>query len=177
MDPPLTPCPSLPLVSTHKEKPRSGHYKKLMARFYESLFFLRVLGQTRDIRTSAPSTGSIEQDARRAFFRNLAFVCDYEKGGKSFTSFGVANLPDCYMFLLASKRKENCAKMLTCVLEMLREYGKTVDHTERAGRSSEFIKACIRHANSRIDLYIKELKAAIIDCIATLVRRNDSNGE
>jgi hypothetical protein len=60
---------------------------KLLKRFYEALVILFILGQSRgdktdeeECETKSESLGLNPDKLRRAFIRNLAYLCDYKRG-------------------------------------------------------------------------------------------------
>ncbi|KAJ5817145.1 hypothetical protein N7447_009378 [Penicillium robsamsonii] len=63
--------------------PRFDRYQKLLARLYESLFLLKALGQTRGEHTTQLTSPDLPMEKRRRFLQNLAYVCDFKKGGDS----------------------------------------------------------------------------------------------
>src|SRR5688500_17846751 len=75
--------------------PRFDNYQTLIHRFYEPLILLAALGQTRGHHISKPHATK-EQALHRRFLRNLAYVCDYEKGGKTTTAIGLEEKSDMY---------------------------------------------------------------------------------
>lgn len=68
---------------------RVDPYFRLLSQFYEPLFLLNVLGQTRGEHTTVHSDLSDERSRRRRLLRNLAYVCNYDKGGSSCTAIGL----------------------------------------------------------------------------------------
>lgn len=102
-------------------RPRLDPYQRLLGRFYEQLFLLNALGQTRDNHT----TSSWELDAtrarRRRFLQNLCYICEFKKGGSACTAIGLEELDTCYNFCVASNNEtDKIATFLQNVLNVLR---------------------------------------------------------
>ena len=84
------------------KRPRLNKHNRLLSRFYEPLVLLRTLGQTRGQHSSLSSSSGTETSARRQFLNDLAFICDYEKGGDTVTAIAVQHLPEHAVFWLAA---------------------------------------------------------------------------
>jgi hypothetical protein len=79
---------------------------KFLKRFYESLVILHVLGKNRGVHLKEDDDELYEIDLtstklRRAFVRNIAYLCDYQKGGDSMTAIALEQDSDEVVFWLA----------------------------------------------------------------------------
>ena len=83
-------------------RPRLDPYKRLLSRFYEQLFLLNALGQTRGSHTILSSDVHHSRAQSRRFLQNLCFVCDFKKGGSTCTAIGLEELDTHYNFCVAS---------------------------------------------------------------------------
>lgn len=159
---------SLPTEQGRLGKPRLDSYSKLMARFYEAFFLLCSLGQTRDGFTEYPRPGSPQQDIRREYLRDLAFICDGKKGGDTFVAFSVAESEQNYTFYMASKSPRKQKLMLQRSLRALVAYASAPEN-QKEKLQREFLQMCIKHAEKRISAYKANLLEAIPHCIDELV--------
>lgn len=82
---------------------RVAEREELLRRFYQPLVLLCTLGQTR----GDPDCASLFQDdiadrslqdVRRTFLTNLAYMCDYDKGGNTVTAIGLEETPQTTAF-------------------------------------------------------------------------------
>ncbi|KAJ4152910.1 hypothetical protein LMH87_009428 [Akanthomyces muscarius] len=113
---------SLPIDSSRVGRPRLNRYFRLLSRFYEPYLLLFCLGQTQEGHTPYPASVSEHQEQRRQFMRNLAVICDYKKGGKSFTAFAISRDGQHNVYWLGSPQAQKCARMLRDSLKALLEY-------------------------------------------------------
>ena len=166
----VKPCgpETLPLVATRKGKPRLDRQAKLMARLYEVLFLIRCLGQTRGPRTFCAAPAFPEQDKRRSFFKSVALICDYKRGGETCTAFGIAERDGGYVFALSAKLSRRCSEVLRYALETLRTYVNVKDDETRRSIGRRFVEECIRLSAPRISKYKKELRASTEECVRRL---------
>lgn len=131
-------------------KPRLGKYPKLIARFYEVLFFLHALWQTRGYHTPFPRDIDDGQAYRRRFLRNLAFICDSEKGGMSCTAIGLEDNEVCYKFWFASNAADGkTLRFLKEALETLASL-KNAPTQMQDGCKKSFLRKCVRYSKKRI---------------------------
>lgn len=161
---------SLPLQTIRSGKPRLDKYAKLMARFYEALFIVSSLGQVRDVHKGYPPL-KIPKQAQ--YLRDLAFICDFETGGKSFTSIGVVETDQSYIFYLASRCGDKCASLLSESLAQLHSYAVSVERefNDIDAKRSIFIKSCVQNAERKVSRYIRFLNLSVQEALA------DSDGK
>lgn len=89
-----------------------GVDRKLQRRFYESLVMAWVLGKNRGDRildgdehhNDLEPFELSKHKARRSFIRNLAYLCDYEKGGDRTTAIAIQQTPQELVYWLASNK-------------------------------------------------------------------------
>lgn len=84
--------------------PRLDNNKRLLFRLWEALclaYFVRPV-RGPPLVTHYDSTSHIA--TRRRFVRNLAFICDYKKGGVSSTSVSVEEDDDCFRFWVSANQ-------------------------------------------------------------------------
>ncbi|OAA34253.1 hypothetical protein ISF_10019 [Cordyceps fumosorosea ARSEF 2679] len=164
---------SLPMEQGRVGKPRLDPYSRLLSRFYEALFLLHSLDPTRALHAPHPISRCPERELRREFMRDLAFICDGQKGPLMFTAIGVAEVEEGgeVVFFVASKKSRKCKKMLERSLTMLLQYATAAKEKEPDFRQ-RFLEHCVGHARMRINTYISDLRVAIPACI----RESKSSG-
>ncbi len=167
---------SLPIDSSRVGRPRLNRYFRLLSRFYEPYILLFCLGQTQEGHTPYPASVSEHQEQRREFMRNLAVICDYKKGGKSFTAFAISRDGQHNVYWLGSPQAQKCARMLGDSLKALLEYA-TAPSKLKDNLHSDFLRMCVEHAEERIKAYIIDLEKAIMFCVQDLSKRKAEDSE
>ena len=154
--------------------PRLDAYQRLLDRFYEPLFLLKVLGQTRGHHTAVPPDLNLEQERRRVFLRNLAYICDFEKGGSSCTAIGLEDSKSCYKFWVASNTMSG--KIVDFLKDALSILRRVACHpsSDLESDKAAFARFCIKFAASRVKKETKYLFRAVRECQHRL---DDSNTE
>ncbi|KAJ0315631.1 hypothetical protein COL5a_011943 [Colletotrichum fioriniae] len=109
-------------------------YTRLLFRLYEALsllFIIRPIGGPHVVSQLGNYT---TQDVRRRFLKNLAFLCDYKKGGSTATAIAVENCYDCYVFWVASNEGagDKVVDFLKDVLNSLRMFCEPINELDRA---------------------------------------------
>lgn len=84
---------------------------KLLKRFYEPLVLLSILGRNRGEHLNEEGFEVLEDPTvldnyklRRSFVRNLAYLCDHQKGGDPTTAIALQQLPQNIVYWFASNR-------------------------------------------------------------------------
>jgi len=131
-------------------QPRLDKHQRLLSRFYEPMIFLAALGQTRGRHTSAPQA-TPEQAVRRRFLRNLAFVCDYEKGGPTSTAIAVEERSDKYVFWYATNKSGVSSKVSTFLKSILAELKRIAMAAapDAYSNGGELARMCTEFARNR----------------------------
>ncbi|KAK1143894.1 hypothetical protein N8T08_006009 [Aspergillus melleus] len=147
--------------------PRLDPYTRLLSRFYEPLFLLAALGQTRGEHTPKPPDLGLEHTQRRRFLRNLAYICDFQKGGASCTAIGLEDDATCYRFWVACNRADDqVLGFLSVALSHLKDFSdeNSEDAEVDKTKTLAFVKFCLSFAESRIKNEIQLLYKAINEC-------------
>lgn len=149
-------------------RPRLDPHQRLLSRFYEPLFLLNALGQTRGNHTIPP----VEPDAGRAqvrrFLQNLCYICDFKKGGSACTAVGLEELDTCYNFCVASNKETGkIAGFLKTALGVLQAIAHPTG-TNYDYKNSIFLQLCIEFAAERIEGEKKCLRRGVKDCLSRL---------
>lgn len=155
----------LPIDSVRVGRPRLDPYKRLLGRFYEPLFLLRVLGQTRGQHTVGPPDHSLEQARRRKFLRNLAYICDFTKGGGSCTAIGLEDSETCYNFWIASNASsDKIVEFAKDALGHLKRTTRITGDFDEGQDKANFTSFCLNFAISRVKKERQCLFQAIKQC-------------
>ncbi|CAG8105909.1 unnamed protein product [Penicillium salamii] len=148
--------------------PRLDPYQRLLSRFYEQLFLLNALGQTR----GSHKTPSFDLDASRArsrrFLQNLCYVCDFRKGGSTCTAIGLQEIDTGYNFCVASNGEtDEIVAFLRTALDALRIIAHSAG-TKDVDRESQLVKMCIEFAAERIEDERKCVRREAKNCLSKL---------
>lgn len=134
-----------------RKTPRFDPHVRVLSRFYETLILLSLIGSVQGPHLAINHDPSSLSATRRRFLRNLAFVCDFDKGGRSTSAIAVEEDVNCYRFWLASNEgaDDRVAEFLASVLEKLRHIvGLPLD--EREGHEAEFAERCANFSSLRL---------------------------
>lgn len=149
-------------------RPRLDPYQRLLSRFYEQLFLLNALGQTRGNHTTSSPELDAARTIRRRFLQNLCFICDFRKGGSTCTAIGLEELDTGYNFYVASNNEtEKISAFLQNVLGILRAVAHQ-NGTNDACTKSKFFKLCIGFAAQRIKEERNCLRRNVQDCFSKM---------
>jgi hypothetical protein len=141
----------IPVKAKKVNLPRLDKYQRLINRFYEPLVLLAVLGPTRGRHTPVRQA-TPEQVIRRRFLRNLAFICDCEKGGPTTTAIAVQERPDQFVFWFATNNaglSEKVFKILDSTLEGLKRIA-LVPTEDVSAKAVELARMCTEFARKRV---------------------------
>lgn len=167
---------SLELVSKGVGRPRINPYDRLLARFYEPLFLLKTLGQTRGEHTPEPPSRDIGQAHRRRFLSNLCYICDFKKGGDSCTAIALEDSPTCYLFWIASNEEnERIVVFVKKALSMMRDTGDLASSSLTRAKS-QFVLYCAHFAANRIKQEGKCLRREAQRSVSTLLEQSSEAG-
>ncbi|TLD03691.1 uncharacterized protein PgNI_11571 [Pyricularia grisea] len=81
--------------------PGKNDQVKLLRRFYEPINLLFALGKTRGERTITSENDGTDEFKRRQFLNDLAYICDFTKGGATTTAIAVEDCAEQYIFWFA----------------------------------------------------------------------------
>jgi hypothetical protein len=165
--------------SVSPNRPRLDPQQRLLSRFYEPLVLLYTLGRTRGERPRAvmPPQDHFAYlpltDLRRAFLNDLAYMCDYDKGGETVTAIGVQSTPQKHIFWVASNAgsKTKIIDFLRSLLTQLMDVSAAPDVAKLA---AELALQCITFATPRIKKYRSHLKPLLRRCITHLSETKQS---
>lgn len=131
--------------------PRFDRFERLIYRFYEAVYLLSLLGNTRGPHVATVFDPSSFIAVRRRFLKNLAFLCDNLKGGDSTASIAVQDRHDCFVFWISSNGgpSDRVLVFLRSVLEDIKAF---VRSTQDAGRDVEndLVRKCVLFSQKRM---------------------------
>ncbi|KAI1469741.1 uncharacterized protein F4812DRAFT_301628 [Daldinia caldariorum] len=153
-------------AKTSGRVPRMDPYSRLLHRFYEPLILSRVLGQTRGTHTSTPQDGEGQSRRRRRLLRNLAYLCDHDKGGDETSSVALEDNDQCHVFWVASNTPRAGKKNVEFLKSSLATIRVIIalEEEQRGPLEVEFTRTCIEFAGHRVKKEVKLLSRAIRDC-------------
>lgn len=178
-----SPTKSSPTEDLHSPKlPLFGRRERQIRRFYEPLVLLETLGTTRGERTTPISNQEdlsllAIKDLRRRFLTELAYVCDYDKGGDTVTAIGLEATPQGYVFWVAAN---TCPvkKVIPFLRSLLLDLkGIAANSSELETHISDLAKTCIEFARLRIKKYLQLIRKLIRECSASLQSRKSDEGK
>ncbi|CAG8197848.1 unnamed protein product [Penicillium salamii] len=159
---------SLEIDPNRVGRPRFDPYQRLLGRFYEQLFLLHALGQTRGSHTPLSFDVDVRQAKSRRFLQNLCYICDFRKGGSTCTAIGLEELDTYYNFCVASNREtDKIVAFLHTALDTLRAITHPVG-TGHVYSESQFATRCIKFASERVDEEKRCLRRYAKDCLSKL---------
>jgi hypothetical protein len=166
--------------TSHRNIPRLDPQKRQLSRFYEPLILLHTLGSTRGEHTCAalPIQDDVShrptKDVRRKFLTELAYMCDYDKGGDTVTAIGLESTPQRCVFWVASN---SCPKgKIVPFLESLLASLKHKSATTATQGSEEIAEECIKFATPRVKKYKSHLNPLLRRCLAWIATTHQDEG-
>lgn len=160
--------------------PRFDPYQRLFYRLYEVILLLHNLNRTQGSHLVRHHDASDIVATRRRFLSNLAFLCDYKKGGDSTTAIAIEDTAEHYKFWIAMNRKPSQDKDVVLhtrtVLSLLKRASK-LPVEETGELEMAILRISIKLATERISKEAKLLSASVQRCIMLLEETNHSAGK
>ncbi|KAF6814847.1 hypothetical protein CSOJ01_03858 [Colletotrichum sojae] len=147
--------------------PRMNPYFRLLARFYEALVLLALLRPVVGPHVMSHLNSFNLKDAQRRFLKNLAFLCDYNKGGDTTTAIAVEDREDCYVFWVATNEgvKDKVTQFLDNILERVKSAAGLTNERDAIEGA---LAVSAQFAQSRIKKEAAILRNAAIQCSSFL---------
>jgi hypothetical protein len=148
---------------------------KLMKRFYEPLILQHVLGSTRGPHIACEPLASEDMSElgdcklRRSFVDQLAYICNFKKGGATVTAVALEQRPAGVVFWVAANDilPDKVVPFLSDVLRDLASLdGATADH-KRATETRIFASA-VTFGKARMETYRKFMQEPLNRCVQAL---------
>lgn len=173
---PATLIKDLEIVPKRVGRPRLDPYQRFLSRFYEQLFLLDALGQTRGEHLTSSSELDHARLIRRRFLQNLCFICDFKKGGSTCTAIALEELDTGYTFFISSNKETGrIAAFVQSVLGILRAVALQ-NGTNEAYTESKLFKLCISFAAQRIKEEGKCLRREVQYCLRKIDIQQTGSG-
>ncbi|KAF2176241.1 hypothetical protein K469DRAFT_760893 [Zopfia rhizophila CBS 207.26] len=180
---PSNSSPSTEYSPPSPNKPRFDTQQRRLTRFYEPLVLLYTLGSTRGEHICAvlPTQVSIShlphKDLRQRFLSELAYTCDYDKGGDTVTAISLDSTPQRHVFWVASNScpKGKIVPFLELLLVRLRHMSTTAAQST-AEEAEEIAAQCIGFATPRIKKYRSLLSPLLRRCLEYLAITEQQDG-
>ncbi|KAI3558697.1 hypothetical protein CABS01_05363 [Colletotrichum abscissum] len=150
--------------------PRMEPYARLRYRLYEALLLLFIIRPIVGPHVVSQLGTYTTQDVQRRFFKNLAFLCDYRKGGRTATAIAVENRYDCYVFWVASNEGagDKVVDFLEDVLKTLRMFREPINELDRATAEVALVVRCTAFASDRLRQEARILRNSARKCRLSL---------
>lgn len=161
--------------------PRLRREDRLVRRFYEPLVLLNILDRNSEQRIyRCPSQDNFTQlqpqELRRTFLGQLAYVCDYAKGGDTVTAIALQGQPSGVTFWVASNKNmsDSTIFFLRGILNTLHNIASS--HSQSSELENELAKRCIKFNLCRLKTYQDFMRKNITRCLELLSKSKASNG-
>lgn len=163
--------------------PRFSPEHRLKCRFYEPLVLLHVLDPIGEQRIPpCPSEDLVApwlelRELRRNFLEQLAYICDYEKGGDTVTAMALEARPSGITCWVASNTKpsKSTISFLRGVLDTLKSLASS--HPEQRNIIEDgIIRRCIEFNLKRLKTYRDFLQKSLQRCLKSLSGSEASEG-
>jgi hypothetical protein len=167
--------PSLPAPGPAPRLPHRASPDKLMMRFYEPLILQHVLGSTRGPHIACEPLASEDVsklgdcNLRRSFVDQLAYICDFEKGGATVTAVALEHRPAGVVFWVAANKNLK-QKVVPFLRDILRDLAALDGATsEKRGVVEEriFVDA-VKFGMARVETYRRFMKEPLNRCLKVL---------
>jgi hypothetical protein len=163
------------------KQPRLDTQARLLSRFYEPLVLLYTLRRTRGDRpcdTMPPREDLAHlplKDLRRIFLGELAYMCDYDKGGETVTALGWEFTPEKYIFWVGSNAGAK-TKTIDFLVSLLTKIMHTSTTSSLVEIKAEVASFCIGFATMRLRKYRSHLRPLLRRCISHLAEAQRAVG-
>lgn len=141
---------------------------KLLRRFYEPLVLLRVLDPSRGSRIPryTSDVACEEEELRRSFIDSVAYICDYKKGGDTFTAAAMQKEPAGVRIWLAANNpiQEKTLRFLHDVLDCL----AAITVSNRASTEDSLAVRIIDFNKKRLETYKSFVRRSLRECLERL---------
>ncbi|KAK1638028.1 hypothetical protein BDP81DRAFT_392652 [Colletotrichum phormii] len=148
--------------------PRMEPYARLLFRLYEALILLNIIRPIGGPHVVSQLGNYTTQDVRRRFLKNLAFLCDYSKGGRTATAIAVEDRSDCYVFWAASNEGagDKVVDFLKDVLKGLRMFCERFN--DRVTAEEALVARCTVFTAARLRQEARILRNSATKCRISL---------
>lgn len=162
-------------MSTQTKVPRLDKYDALIRRLYEVLILSDFLKKVHESHSIVSHDHSSIAGVRRRFLRNLAFICDYDKGGPTTSTVAVEERIDCCVVWVSSNEGacSTVVNFLESVLSRLRNISSSSENA-MPGFEAAMAEQCASFASKRIWKEWKLLTRSAKKCLELLDESTDT---
>lgn len=163
-------------------RPRFDSVQRLLYRFYEPLLLLHTLsptmGEHLPYHTDDDAHFLSTQRLRRRFLDDLAYFCDYDKGGDTVTAIAIEDRPQGPIFWLASNTKTG-AKVKDFLEEVLNrlKQSSSLEANGPEGLSTALTHRAIDFGRQRIKKYCSLLGPFLSRAFKALNRQESAEAQ
>lgn len=163
--------------------PRMSPELRLLYRFYEPLVLLHVLDPNGEQRISpCPSEDLVAprlelRELRRNFLEQLAYICDYVKGGDTVTAMALEAQPSGVTYWVSSNTQpsQKTISFLQGILDTLKSLA--FSHAENRNiEEDRIIQRCISFNRKRLKKYRNFLQKFLQRCLENLKSSEELEG-
>ena len=137
---------------------------------------LRALGKTRGQHITIAEPSGEQQQAQRRLLDNLAYLCDYDKGGRTTAAVALEERNDYYVFWVASngpRIQETVLPFLRSVVDDLQRLA----HEPHQQNQEEFVQRCVAFSVRRVKKEQNFLLSLAKECEKHLQQAPSEMGE
>jgi len=165
--------PNVSISPTHRPRKPAD---KLMMRFYEPLVLQHVLGPTRGDRIQCEPLDSLDEseldncNLRRLFLNNLAYICDFKRGGATVTAIALEQRPVGVVFWVVANGNvdDNVVKALEEVLKGLAGLDGTTGDKQVATVEERTFRCAAELGMPRVKSYWQSTQELLRKCLRVL---------
>lgn len=164
--------------------PRLSPEDRLKSRFYEPLVLLHILDRSGQRISRCPSEDPVVpqlnlREFRRTFLDQLAYICDFVKGGDTVTAMALEAQPSGVTFWVASNTEPSTGTLyfLQGILNTLQSLASSGSEHSRAIIEYEIGQKCIEFNLKRVKAYQTLARKPLQQCLVSLKSSELSEGE
>lgn len=164
-------------MNTQRMIPRLDKYDALVRRLFEILMLSDIIKKVHESHSIVSHDLSSIAGVRRRFLKNLAFICDYDKGGPTTSTVAVEERIDCCVIWVSSNEGAGPAvvKFLESGLSRLRQISSsTGEENGTPKHEAALAKHCASFASRRVRKEWKLLTRSAKKCLNLLDDSTDT---
>ncbi|KAL2759301.1 hypothetical protein ACRALDRAFT_2094136 [Sodiomyces alcalophilus JCM 7366] len=154
------------MVNLRTTSPRFSKYQSILFRLWEALVLAYLFRPVQGLPQVRYDFATSHVTTRRGFLQNLAYLCDYKRGGGTTTTSIAAEMSDGELRLWVSSNggvAHECLDFLTGILHMLRG-ANNMDIGQQAVMALSITRRYTEFASPRLTHYVKRLSALAGRC-------------
>ena len=162
-------------MGTQRFVPRLDKYNALIHRLFEILILSDILKKVHGSHSTVNHDLSSITGVRRRFLKNLSFICDYDKGGRTTSTVAVEERIDCCVIWVSSNEGAGpkVVNFLESALSRLRAISNSAEN-ENTGHDAALAQQCVSFVSNRIWKEWKLLTNSAKKCFDLLDDNNET---